>query len=325
MQTLTEQAREIPVRADVDVVVAGGGPSGVNAAIAAARNGASTLLVERYGYLGGMITGAHVTWYLGMGNGVSQTIQGLAEEFIARLGEVGGLTSERNASGDCNSDAEFVKWLSVEVAQEAGADILLHSWVSSAVVDDGVCRGIVIESKSGREAVLAKVVVDATADGDVCSSAGVEMMTDNHDITLICQLVGVDREAAEAFKRDQPDAYADLTAQLEEQGGVIPSHGGARFVGYSAVDIADLTHIENEARKRAMRGLVFLRAHMPGYERSRISLTCPQLGVRESRKIVGGYTITQDDIHGSRKFGDTVGRCGAQMTGYKLYDVSGLD
>ena len=325
MNTLTEQARTIPVRAEVDVVVAGGGPAGVNAAIAAARGGARTLLVERYGYLGGMITGSNVTWYLGMGNGKSQTIRGLSDQFISRLGEAGGLTSERNQSGDCNSDAEFVKWMSVEMLQEAGADMLLHSWVSAAVVEDGVCRGIIVESKSGREAILAKVVVDATADGDVCASAGVEMVTDNHDITLICQVTGVDREAADAFKRDEPEAYARLMTTLEEQGGRVPSHGGAKFEGYSAVDVADLTHIETEARKRAMQGLVFLRAHMPGYEQAKVSLTCPQLGVRESRKIVGEYTLTQDDILGSRKFDDTIGRCGAQMTGYKLYDVSGLD
>ncbi|MCE5239784.1 FAD-dependent oxidoreductase [bacterium] len=325
MEAFTEQARTIPVRAEVDVVVAGGGPSGVNAAIAAARSGASALLVERYGYLGGMITGSNVTWYLGMGNGKSQTIRGLSEAFIARLDEVGGLTSERNSSGDCNSDAEFVKWLSVEMVQEAGADILLHSWVSSAVVVDGVCRGLIVESKSGREAILAKVVVDATADGDVCASAGVEMATDNHDITLICEVQGVDRETVEAFRRDEPDAHAGLMTRLAEQGGVVPAHGGAKFTGFSAVNVGDLTHIENEARKRAMRGLVFLRTHMPGYERARIALTCPQLGVRESRKIQGEYTITEGDILGSRKFGDTIGRCGAQMTGYKLYDVSGLD
>ncbi len=241
MQTVTEQARTIPVRAEVDVVVAGGGPSGVNAAIAAARSGASTLLVERYGYLGGMITGSNVTWYLGMGNGKSQTIRGLSEAFIARLDEVGGLTSERNSSGDCNSDAEFVKWLSVEMVQEAGADILLHSWVSSAVVIDGVCTGLIVESKSGREAILAKVVVDATADGDVCASAGVEMATDNHDITLICEVQGVDRETAEAYRREEPDAHAGLMAKLAEQGGVVPAHGGAKFTGFSAVNVGDLT------------------------------------------------------------------------------------
>jgi len=325
VKTITEQAREIPVFKEVDVVVAGGGPAGVNAAIAAARNGAKTLLVERYGYLGGMITGSNVTWYLGFGNGERQVIRGLSDEFVVRLGEAGGLTSERNKSGDCNSDPEFVKWLSVVMLEEAGAEILLHSWIASAVVDGDVCKGIIVENKSGRQAILAKVVIDATADGDVCLSAGVEMNTDNHDITLICEVEGVDRERAEAFKKDEPDNYAKLMTELEDQGGMMPSRGGAKFQGRSTVDVGDLTHIENEARKGIMKGLMFLRKHVPGYEKAKVAWTCPQLGVRESRKIVGAHTITEEDILGSRKSDDTIGRCGAQMTGYKLYDVSGLD
>jgi len=306
-------------------VVAGGGPAGVNAAIAAARLGANTLLVERYGYLGGMVTGSSVTWYLGFGDGERQIIRGLSDEFVVRLGEAGGLTSKRNVSGDCNSDAEFVKWLSVAMLEEAGAGVLLHSWVASALVEQGECKGIVVENKSGRQAILAKVVIDATADGDVCQSAGVEMQTDSHDITLICHVQGVDREREAAFRKDEPDAYARLLAELQSMGGMVPSHGGAKFEGRSAVDVRDLTYIENEARKRTMTGLTFVRKHVPGYERAKVAYSCPQLGVRESRKIVGETTITEEDILSSQKCDDTIGRCGAQMTGYKLYDVSGLD
>ncbi|MEW6357151.1 MAG: FAD-dependent oxidoreductase [Planctomycetota bacterium] len=325
MKTITEPSREVPVVREVDVVVAGGGPAGIAAAIAAARNGAKTLLVERYGYLGGMITGSNVTWYLGFGNGKRQVVYGIADETVIRLDEVGGLVSDRNASGDCNSDAEFVKWLSIAMLEEAGAEILLHSWVASDVTDKGTCKGIIVENKSGRQAILAKVVVDATADGDVCASAGVEMKTDNHDITLICQMEGVDRERAEAFKKGEPDNYAKLMKALEGQGGIAPSRGGAKFQGRSTVDVGDLTHIENEARKKIFKGLLFLRKHVPGYEKAKVAWTCPQLGVRESRKIVGEYTITMDDILASKKADDGIGRCGAQMTGYKLYDVPGLD
>lgn len=324
MKTITEPAREIPVAKEVDVVVAGGGPAGVNAAVAAARNGAKTLLVERYGYLGGMITGSSVTWYLGFGNGERQVVRGLTDEFVARLGQVGGLTSERNASGDCNSDAEFVKWLSVAMLEEAGAQMLLHSWVAAAVVEDSVCKGIIVESKSGRQAILAKVVVDATADGDVCHSAGVDTNTDCHDISLLFGIEGVDRKKADAFQQDDPERYDRLMKQLEQQGGCVPA-GQAKFEGRSAVDVEDLTYIENEARKRTYRGLLFLREHVPGYENAKVRKTCPQLGVRESRKIVGECVVTMADVLGSRKFDDSIGRCGAQMTGYKLYDVKGLE
>lgn len=325
MKTITEPSRELPVAREVDVVVAGGGPAGVVAAVAASRNGAKTLLVERYGYLGGMITGSDVTYYLGFGNGRHQIVYGIADETVVRLDEVGGLVSDRNKSGDCNSDAEFVKWLSIVMLEEAGVEIMLHSWVAGAVTEEGVCKGIILENKSGRQAILAKMVIDATADGDVCLAAGAEMRTDNHDITLVCQVQGVDHEMANAFKKDKPDDYARLMAELEAQGGMMPSRGGVKFQGRSTVDVGDLTYIENEARKKIMKGLVFLRKHLPGYEKAKVVRTSPQLGVRESRKIVGEYTITEEDILGSRKFDDTIGRCGAQMTGYKLYDVAGLD
>lgn len=324
MKSIVEPARQTPVVKEVDVVVAGGGPAGVNAAVAAARNGAKTLLVERYGYLGGMITGSSVTWYLGFGNGERQVVRGLTDEFVARLGQVGGLTSERNASGDCNSDAEFVKWLSVAMLEEAGAQMLLHSWVAAAVVEGRVCKGLVVESKSGRQAILAKVVVDATADGDVCHSAGVETKTDHHDISLLFGIEGVAPKKADAFQQEDPERYERLMKQLEQQGGCVPA-GQAKFEGRSAVDAEDLTYIENEARKRTFRGLLFLREHVPGYEHAKVRKTCPQLGVRESRKIVGECTMTLADVLGCHRFDDSIGRCGAQMTGYKLYDVKGLE
>ena len=324
MKTITEPAREIPVFKEVDVVVAGGGPAGVNAAIAAARNGAKTLLVERYGYLGGMMTGSSITWYLGFGNGERQIVKGLTDEVVVRLGEVGGLASERNKSGDCNSDAEILKCLSVVMLEEAGAETLLHSWIASAVMEDDVCKGIIVENKSGRQAILAKVVIDATADGDVCHSAGAEMKTDNHDISLICRMEGVDQGKVDALKKDAPERYEALMKEMEAQGGQVPS-GQVKFTDRSAVSVEDLTYIENEARKRLVKGLLFLRSNVPGYENAKLSKTCPQIGVRESRKIVGGYVLTMDDILASAKFDDGIGRCGAQMTGYKLYDVSGLD
>lgn len=325
MRTINEPAREIPVIREVDVVIAGGGPAGVTAAIAAARNGAKTLLVERYGYLGGMITGSNVTWYLGFGDGEKQVVRGLADGFVARLAQTGGLVSERNKSGDCNSNAEFVKWLSVVMLENAGAEMLLHSWVSSAVMEGNVCKGIVIENKGGRQAVLAKVTIDATADGDVALSAGVEMATDDHEISLIRRFEGIDEKKAKEFEERDSAAYAKLMAELKKIGGDLPSRGGAKFQGRSAIRAEDMTYVENEARKRVLAGLVFARQNVPGYESARLTWTAPQLGVRESRKIVGEYTITYDDMLGRRKFDDTIGRCGAQMTGYKLYDVKGLD
>jgi hypothetical protein len=209
--------------------------------------------------------------------------------------------------------------------EEAGADILLHSWAADAIVENGVCTGIIVQNKEGRQAILAKVVVDTTADGDVSLAAGAEMKTDNHDITLICHVEGVDREKAKAFEKAEPDKHAKLMSELDGMGGMVPSRGGAKFQGRSTVDVNDLTHIENEARKRIFTGVNFLRKNVPGYEKAKVAWTAPQLGIREGRKIVGEYAITEEDILNSAKADDTIGCCGAQMTGYKLYDVAGLN
>lgn len=324
MKMITEPARKIPVVYEVDVVVAGGGPAGIAAAIAAARNGAKTLLVERYGYLGGMMTGSWVTWFLGFGDGEKQVVRGLADEFVRRLGEAGGLVTARNKSGDVNSDAEVIKWLSIVMLEEAGAEMLLHSLVASAIVEDSVVKGIIVENKSGRQAILARVVVDATADGDVAHFAGAETKTDNHDISLCLRIEGVNRQKFEEFKKSHFNEYQKLLQTLKDKEGEEPT-STPRFSGRSAIDVRDLTFMENDSRKRIMKSLTFMKKHVPGYENARVACTAPQLGVRESRKIVGEYVLTEEDILASRKFSDTIGRCGAHMKGYQLYDIVGLD
>ena len=324
MKMITEPSRQIPAVREVDVVVAGGGPAGIAAAIAAARNGAKTLLVERYGYLGGMITGSWVTWFLGFGDGQKQVVRGLPDEFVRRLGEMGGLVNARNKSGDVNSDAEATKWLAIMMLEQAGVEMLLHSLVAAAIVEDNVVKGIVVENKSGRQAILAKVVVDATADGDVAHFAGAETQTDNHDISFCLRVEGIDRPKFVEFKKANPAAWQKLLETLKAQGGVEPASTD-KFSQRSAIDVQDLTFIENQSRKRVIQGLMFMKKHVPGYENAKLARTAPQLGVRESRKIVGEYTLTEEDILASRKFPDTIGRCGAHMLGYQLYDVQGLD
>jgi ribulose 1,5-bisphosphate synthetase/thiazole synthase len=309
---------------EVDVVVAGGGPAGIAAAIAAARNGAKTLIVERYGYLGGMMTGSWVTWFLGFGDGDKQVVRGLTDEFVRRLGEVGGLVNARSKSGDVNSDVESIKWLAVVMLEEAGTKILLHSLVAATVVEGSAVKGIIVENKSGRQAVLAKVVIDATADGDVAHFAGAETHADKHDISLCLRVEGVDRQKFEEFKKTKPGELQKLLDTLKSQGGVEPASTD-RFSGRSAIDVNDLTFMENDSRKRVMKGLMFMKKNVPGYENAKLARTAPQLGVRESRKIVGECTLTEEDILNSRKFSDTIGRCGAHMQGYQLYDVHGLD
>ena len=324
MKMITEPARQIPVVREVDVVVAGGGPAGIAAATAAARNGAKTLLVERYGYLGGMMTGSWVTWFLGFGDGQKQVVRGLPDEFVRRLGEMGALVNARNKSGDVNSDAEAIKCLSIVMLEEAGVEMLLHSLVAATIVENNAVKGIVVENKSGRQAILAKVVIDATADGDVAHFAGAETQTDTHDISLCLRVEGVDRPKFDEFKKANPAAWQKLLETLKAQRGVVPADTD-RFSGRSAIDVNDLTFMENDSRKRVMKGLMFMKKNVPGYENAKLARTAPQLGIRESRKIVGEYALTEEDILASRKFPDTIGRCGAHMKGYELYDLKGLD
>jgi ribulose 1,5-bisphosphate synthetase/thiazole synthase len=320
MKTYIEPEKAIPILTEVDVLVAGGGPAGIAAAIAAARAGAKTMIVERYGYLGGMVTGSYVTYYMGFGNGNEQVIYGIAQETIDRLREVGGLTREQDKSGDCYGDAEIIKCISVIMLEEAGVEMLLHTWASSAIVENNVCKGIVVENKSGRQAILAKTVIDATADADICVSAKVETKLDLHDITLCHSIDGIDTEKRHKFERENPELNKKLMEELNASGGKVVFH----VPGKSAVNAADLTCVENETRKSLLKKLVFMRKNIPGCENAFINKTAPQLGVRESRKIVGEYTITVEDILNDRKFDDGVGRCGAYMEKYENYDKPGL-
>ncbi|MCX7014835.1 MAG: FAD-dependent oxidoreductase, partial [Candidatus Sumerlaeota bacterium] len=155
MDFVEEPARRTPVIANVDVLVAGGGPGGIAAALAAAREGARTLLVERYGYLGGMITGAHVVAVLGCGDGNGPKIQGIPQEIRERFECLGAMTPIRD--DDYRVDAEVFKWQAVEMLSEAGAKVLLHSLACAPILENGQVAGAIFENKSGRQAVRARV------------------------------------------------------------------------------------------------------------------------------------------------------------------------
>lgn len=321
MKTIIEPERRIPVLKEVDVVVAGAGPAGICAAIAAARNGARTMLVERFGYVGGMVTGSYVTYYMGFGNGKEQIIRGLSQETIDRLHEYDGIVKGPDKSGDCFGDAEIIKCVSVVMLEEAGVEMLLHTWVSGAIVEDNCCKGIIVENKLGRQAILAKVVIDATADADVSVAAGAETRFDYHDISLVHRFQGIDKDKEAKFKEENPERYAALMEKLEELGGKPVFH----VKGKSAIDACDLTAIENTTRKQLLTWLTFMRRNIPGFENAQIKFTAPQLGVRESRKIVGEIVLDKADFARNCRFDDTIGRCGAYMTKYENYEVNGLD
>ena len=166
MSQVFEPGGKRTVWADVEVLVAGSGPAGFAAALVAARMGARTLLVERYGYLGGMMTGAHVVAVLGMGDGsrTGPKAGGVLADLRERLEPLGGIT-KTNADGDYWLDPELFKWQGVEMLREAGAQVLGHALACDPILEDGAVRGVFLETKQGRLAVRAQVTVDATADG----------------------------------------------------------------------------------------------------------------------------------------------------------------
>jgi len=324
-RTIEEQARRIPIVADVDVLVAGGGPAGIAAAIAAAREGARTLLVERFGYLGGMITGANVVAILGMGDGYGPKARGIMLEIRERLKRLGAVTVLREGY-DYRVDNEAFKWQSAEMVYEAGADLLLHTQVCMPIVRDGRVIGAFVESKSGRQAILAQVTIDCTADADLAYRAGCPCDNETHEVTLVTRVEGVDAQRVEAFARESPSEYERIMAEARRLNGDT-AVGSSRYLKH--VDVTDasaLTRAEVQLRREAFDTLLYLRARLPGYDKARIAVTYPQFGVRLSRRIHGEYRLVDDDLVSNRHFEDGVARLGVYFPDWgPLYQIKGLD
>lgn len=325
--TMREPARELPVLADVDVVVAGGGPGGLAAAVAAARQGARTLLIERYGFLGGLATAGMVAPILGHTAHDSDRpiVEGLLKEMTGRMHSLGGAVSweESLARWGINFDVEAFKYVADRMISDAGVDLLLHSLVTDAIVADGRIEGLVVESKSGRGAVRAKMVVDATGDADVVARAGIPF-TQGRAFDGAVQssgsffyLMGVPDLSDEERK-----SVTELVRRKLESGDLHFYHPG--FLGKNTAhqdfyspnmvrvagdptNVRDLTRGELAARHEVWKLLDVLH-NEGGLKDAYLLATAPQVGARESRQVNGLYTLTGDDVTGGRKFTDAVAR-----------------
>jgi ribulose 1,5-bisphosphate synthetase/thiazole synthase len=327
MDFVVEPQRRTPIARAVDVLVAGGGPAGIASAVAAAREGAKTLLVERFGYLGGMVTGSRVIWVLGVGDGMHPKATGMTLDIRKRLASVGGVKPDRTyaGSGDYVVDAEMFKWQAAEMLHEAGAEVLLHTFVCDPMMTDGCVQGVFTESKSGRQAIRAAVVIDCTADADLAFRAGCDCDNEPHDVTLGVVVEGVDYEQTAAFEKEEPSRYRDIAEHARGlNGGAMPNQ--TRYL--KGVDVADaeaLSQAEIRLRRDSFLALNYLREHMPGWENAYIKETFPQIGVRQGRRLRGEYIVTNEDLLSSRHFPDGIARLGACLAGYELYDPSELD
>jgi hypothetical protein len=351
-KTIMEPARETRVCREADVVVVGGGPGGHSAAVAAARNGADTVLVERYGHLGGMATGGLVILIPHMSDGTSeQQIAGLCQEWLDRLDARGAAVHPKKnevGSGDkeivsywrdfshffvCEEgrvqlsavvDPEILKCVLNDMVAEAGVKLFLHSWGTQAIADNGEVKGVIFESKSGRQAILAKVVIDGTGDGDLLPSAGAEFIRQIDPklriskAALCFQLGNVDARRFSEFKQSEQKKYNELMHELINLDGFPVYLKTTRedvvwfnnfLPGLDILNVEDLTWVEVNVRKRMLITYDFFKKNMPGFEDSFILNTAPQLGTRGSRRVVGEYMLTEKDINSGIVFDDTIAVC----------------
>lgn len=305
---ITEPARQIPILADTDVLVVGGGPAGVAAAIAASRAGAETYIVERYNHLGGLWTGGLVlpllsTHGAGKNGKRLQVIRGIGGEMAKRLLDMGMALHEENPV----VDPEAAKYVLDDMIFDAGVKVLYHTWGANAIMDGDRIRGVFIESKSGRQAVLAKVVIDCTGDGDVYHWCGESFEEMKYHIGLVHRLGNTDRvdRSAPGFK----EMYlGDETP--------IPSvrwynmHGETE---QSGIDMLNLSRLQQKYRKQIWKNAEEIRKQ-PGYEQVYLLDTASQLGVRASRILDGEYRLTLEDTMTFKSFDDAIGVSGAWTT-----------
>lgn len=350
-KTIPEPNKEVKVARECDVVVVGGGPGGIGAAVAAARNGADTVLIERYGYLGGMGTGGLVTIIpcLSDFDGNMQ-IGGINQEWIERLSKRGAEThppeeiwgsDDKRLTSYWNErsfftvregrivyasliDAEISKCVLNEMVKEAGVKTYFHSWGTMPVMDGNKPIGVIFESKSGRQAILAKIVIDSTGDGDLLPFTGAKFDTDIDpririaNLSLCYWIDGVNYLKVDDFRHENPVKWGELMRELLKMGG----HPGffrsnlkgqenilwfhPRYACKSQIDVEELTRVEFLGREKMLLTYDFLKKNVPGFEQSFIVLSSPQLGTRGARRVHGDYMVTQKDLLSNEPFEDTI-------------------
>ena len=327
--TVREPARDIPVAEQADVAVCGGGPAGVAAAVGAARRGAKTLLLEQHGCLGGIWTSGLLSWLLDCDNKT-----GLMAEIAKRMAERGAQTVTAGGKATNAFDVEVMKLALEQLCEEAGVEVRYHTRAVAAVTRDGRVTHAVTESRSGREALSAKVFVDATGDGDFGALAGCGFELgqagtgSTQPMSLICLVAGVSAPEISAYYNDLDHASSwaapkDRLRAAMEAGGHSPSYAKPSLFrvrddlfilmanheyGVKGTDARDVTRATLRARKELHALVDGLRSTGGVWKDLRLVATAEQIGVREGRRLRGLYTLTADDLRAGRRFEDAVCR-----------------
>jgi flavin-dependent dehydrogenase len=319
----TEPTKELAVYGTFDVIVVGGGAAGFASAIASARMGAKTLIIERFPYFGGTATASLMTNINGYRNQVEpdglQTSKGIAEEVILRLKEIGGLgksgykqreypTTKGNLSFSYAIDSEKFKYMTLKMVVEAGVKILFHTYFADVIKEGNKVTGVIFENKSGRQAAFGKVIIDASGDGDVAARAGAAFWKTDPEKEprlqdgLMYKVVGYPKE----HSIKGCDAYGSLTLW------------GPRMLA-DATDADQLTDEEIKLRLAIYDDLEAQKKKFPELKDARIVETGPLVGIRQSRFIEGLYKMTLDDVLTGRRFEDSIAMASKPIIKYFGY------
>ena len=347
------------VVASADVVVVGGGPAGLAAAVSAARNGASVALVERYAYLGGMASGGMVLVLDDFVDGSEITVRGIAQEMVERMEAIGLAVYPPAMDRVLGEDVwrRWARWgvfdfhqpgrikpivyavafdpdgwkrVANDLVEEEGIDLRLHSWYSSPVMEGDTIRGVVCQTKTGRQALLGDVVIDATGDADVAASAGAPFAMGSYMVTTVFRLGNVDTETADRFEIEHPVECHQVNRKARRiLGGSwamwwlkTPLPGVVwcncpHMTGYDGISVEDLTAADRRGRKRIAELVEYVRGNYPGFEQAVVIDVAPQIGVRQTRLIEGEYVVTKEDVNERVHFDDSVARGRGYYTPYR--------